>query len=338
MKYTQALQLLRQKRLKPVYLIYGEETYLAERFLKNLLKIVNPENTADNLQYFDGNSDIKAILQALDSSPFFSDKNIVIAKDLKIFQDKLNAKDKADEALFIKYIQNIPEYSILILQYHHNKLDKRRKLFKTIENIGISVECIPLAYWNVNDWLNSRLRELNLHFNKEAYAYFLEAIKSMDKISLGFLDQELIKLTLYTDKTSINRAILEEVLSSIPEISAFRLWDALCEKNITLALELYYIQQQAGIHPLRLLALLVRQIRQLWQVKVYLQQKQNARQIATTLKLHPFIAEKIIKQAQQFSLKHIEQTLQDLADADYKIKTGSNEPALIENLLIKFAS
>lgn len=338
MKYTQALQQLRQQRLKPIYLIYGEETYLAERFLKNLLNIINPNHSTDNIQYFDGNSDIKAILQALDSSPFFSDKNIIIAKDLKIFQDKLNTSDKASETQFINYIKNMPEYSILILQYNNNKLDKRRKLFKTIETVGISVECIPLAYWNINDWLNSRLRELNLRFDNEAYAYFLEAVKSMDKISLGFLDQELIKLTLYTDKTSINRAILEDVLSSIPEISAFHLWDALCDKNIELALKLYYIQQQSGVHPLRLLALLVRQIRQLWQVKVYLQQKQSSRQIATTLKLHPFIAEKIIKQAQKFSLTHIEQTLQALADADYKLKTGSNEPALIENIFIQFAS
>ena len=28
----------------------------------------------------------------------------------------------------------------------------------------------------------------------------------------------------------------------------------------------------------------------------------------------------------------------DIADADYKLKTGSNEPALIENLLIKILS
>lgn len=28
--------------------------------------------------------------------------------------------------------------------------------------------------------------------------------------------------------------------------------------------------------------------------------------------------------------------ISDLAEADYKLKTGSNEPALIENILIKF--
>mgnify|MGYP002237797658 CR=1 FL=1 len=81
---------------------------------------------------------------------------------------------------------------------------------KLLKKFGTIVECETIAYWNINDWLNSRLRELNLRFDREAYAYFLEAIKSMEKISLGFLDQELQKLTLYPQKTLINRQFLED--------------------------------------------------------------------------------------------------------------------------------
>lgn len=253
-----------------------------------------------------------------------------------IFQDKLSAKDKEDEQLFLDYIANMPDYSILILQYNLGKIDKRRKLIKTIEKFGTIVECEAIAYWNINDWLNSHLRELNLRFDREAYAYFLEAIKSMEKISLGFLDQELQKLTLYPQKTLINRQFLEDNFSSIPEISTFRLWEALGNKDIATALELFTIQQQAGIHPLRLLKFLARQIDQLWHVKIYLSEGQSTKQIASILKLHPFITEKIIKQTQNFSLDKIQQMIIDIADADYKLKTGSNEPALIENLLIKF--
>lgn len=336
MKYNEAMRQLQQKKLSPVYLIYGEETYLAEKFLKALLKLINPQNDAEAVQYFDTASDIKAILQSLDSSPFFSERNIIIASDLKIFQDKLSDKDKRDEQQFTDYLAAMPEYSILILQYHKNKIDKRRKLFKTIDKYGVIVECETLNYWNINDWLNSRLRELNLRFDREAYAYFIEAVKSMDKISLGFLDQELVKLTLYTNEKFINRQTLEQVFSSIPEISAFRLWDSLCDRNISLALELYLIQKSAGVHPLRLLAFLVRQVRQMWQVKTYLNEGQNVKQIASALKLHPFITEKIVKQTNSFSLAKIEQTLQNLASADYKLKTGSDEPALMENILIEF--
>lgn len=338
MKYTDALKYLQKTKLKSIYLITGEELYLAEKYLKNLLTLLNPTNDTEAVQYFDSNTDIKTIIEALDSSPFFSERNIIIVKDLKILQDKLSAKDKTDEQILLDYLSHLPDYSVLILQYTAGKVDKRRKLVKTIDKLGLCIECEVLAHWHIGEWLNTRLHELNLHLDKEAYAYFLESIKSMDKISLGFLDQELQKLTLCAKAQTINRQFLETNFASIPEISTFRLWDALGEKNLTLALELSISQQQAGVHPLRLLKFLHRQIDQLWHVKIYLQEGQSVKQIATTLKLHPFITEKIIKQAKNFNLTIIEQTLIELADIDYKLKTGSNEPALLEHLLIKFCS
>lgn len=114
MKYNDAIKQLQAKQLKSVYLITGEELYLAENYLKKLLTLLNPQNDEEAVQYFDSTADTKAILQALDSSPFFSEHNIIIAKDLKIFQDKLSAKDKEDEQLFLDYIANMPDYSILI--------------------------------------------------------------------------------------------------------------------------------------------------------------------------------------------------------------------------------
>lgn len=69
--------------------------------------MLNPQHDETAIQYFDSSSDIKAILQALDSSPFFNEHNIIIAKDLKIFQDKLSSKVKEDEHIFLNYITNM---------------------------------------------------------------------------------------------------------------------------------------------------------------------------------------------------------------------------------------
>lgn len=102
----------------------------------------------------------------------------------------------------------------------------------------------------------------------------------------------ITKTHTLSTKTLINRQFLEDNFSSIPEISTFRLWEALGNKDIATALELFTIQQQAGIHPLRLLKFLARQIDQLWHVKIYLSEGQSTKQIASILKLHPFITEK----------------------------------------------
>lgn len=96
----------------------------------------------------------------------------------------------------------------MILQYNLGKIDKRRKLIKTIEKFGTIVECEAIAYWNINDWLNSRLRELNLRFDQKLMLIF-RSYKIHGKNLPWLLDQELQKLTLYPQKTLINRQFLE---------------------------------------------------------------------------------------------------------------------------------
>ena len=53
MKYNDAIKQLQAKQLKSVYLITGEELYLAENYLKKLLTLLNPQNDEEAVQYFD---------------------------------------------------------------------------------------------------------------------------------------------------------------------------------------------------------------------------------------------------------------------------------------------
>lgn len=331
MNYSEAMQQLRRRELKPIYLLTGTETYLIEQFLKTLFDTLGLKR--DDVQNFDGKSSIKSILHAADSTPFFSERNVIFVKGTRLFSDKNSDKDKKDSQILADYISSIPDFSLLIFTAA-DKIDKRRKAFKQISKYGTVVECAPIPVWQIDTWLNQRLRQMNLRLDREAYAYLSEAIKAMEQISLGFINQELTKLTLYTDKKIIDRAALEQILSSIPEISSFRLWDALCEGNIAAAINLYAIQQSSGISPLRLLALLSGQMRRLWQVRLHLDEGANLRQLAAELKVPPFIAEKISSQARRFALPKIHAVMHLIAEADYKLKTGSDEPALIENIFI----
>lgn len=335
MNYSEAMQQLRRRDLKPIYLMTGTETYLIEQFLRALFDTLGLNR--DDVQNFDGKSSIKSILHAADSTPFFSERNVIFVKNTRLFSDKNSDRDKKDSQILADYISSIPDFSLLIFTTA-DKVDKRRKVFKQLSKYGAAVECDPIPVWQIDAWLNRRLRQMNLRLDREAYAYLSEAVKAMEQISLGFIDQELTKLTLYTDKKIIDRAALEQVLSSIPEISSFRLWDALCEGNIAAAINLYTIQQSSGVSPLRLLALLSSQMRRLWLVRLHLDEGANPRRLAALLKVAPFIAEKIASQARRFTLPKIHEVIRLIAEADYKLKTGSDEPAIMENIFITICS
>ena len=50
MKYNDAIKQLQAKQLKSVYLITGEELYLAENYLKKLLTLLNPQNDKEAVE------------------------------------------------------------------------------------------------------------------------------------------------------------------------------------------------------------------------------------------------------------------------------------------------
>lgn len=327
--------------LKSVYLIAGEETYLTEKVEKALLAKLLPGGAADGLQKFSGDIDLDELINLIDSAPFFTDRNVILVRGSNLFKEKKasaagtqKAKPDKREARFLATISDMPPYSVLILETHE-KADKRRKLYKAIDKYGAAVETEALHAWNISDWLQSKLFELGKQLDREAHAYLLEAIGAMQQISLGFLDQELSKLELYTDKKLITKEDLLQVLSGMPEVSIFAMLDAVSDKNIGKALHLLTEQLSAGVYPLNIAALLTRHVRQLWQAKTLEAKGYKGRQLAAPLGLVPFIAEKVGQKSRGFSEAALKRAMLDLAETDYKLKSGQAEPALLERIIIE---
>ena len=56
--------------------------------------------------------------------------------------------------------------------------------------------------------------------------------------------------------------------------------------------------------------------------------------IVAALKLHPFVADKVLLQARNFTLEHLERIYRRLLDADVAMKTGRAEETVVLDLLV----
>ena len=66
------------------------------------------------------------------------------------------------------------------------------------------------------------------------------------------------------------------------------------------------------------------------------EQGASSREIASVLKLHPFVADKILKQAHRFSPGVLERTMDELAQIDVRMKsTGVSGALLLEGLVFR---
>lgn len=124
----------------------------------------------------------------------------------------------------------MPPYSYIIFIAPY-KADKRRKLYKTVAKYGLVLESEALRAWNINDWLQDKLRSLHKDMDREAYAYFAGAVSMMQQVSLSYLDQEFDKLALFSKDRRITKAELVEVFSGLPEVSIFALLDAISARD-----------------------------------------------------------------------------------------------------------
>ena len=344
MTYTEFMASLAKGAPPHVFLLAGEESYYIRRAEEAILRRLLPdsEDRADALIRYEEMPPIEALMESLETAPFFTDKIVVLVRDAVIFRASKKKEDAADTPApkdtsadrLIALLADPPPTTYVIFTLAA-KPDKRRKLYQTVEKYGRVMESEPLRPWNVENWLNGRLREMGRSMQREARAFFLNVVGMMPTISLEFLDRQLEKLLLYTDSAQFTEADLRAAFSEMPEVSVFALMDAVSARDVRRSLDLLARCRADGVHFTVLLALLVRHVRQLWQAKRLLMNGTPPKGLGKVMGLHPFIAEKLGGHAKAFSEATLEHAVLALADADYLLKTGQAGDELLEDALIR---
>ena len=344
MNYAAFMASLVGGELPHVFLLAGEESYYVRRAEDAILRrlLPNEEERADALIRYEEMPPIDALMESLETAPFFTDKIVVLVHDAAIFraakkkdgdEDAPSSKDTAADALIARLADLLPTtYVIFTLG---TKPDKRRKLYQAVEKHGRVLESEPVRPWTVENWLNGRLREMGRSMHPKARTFFLNVVGIMPTISLEFLDRQLEKLTLYTDNAQFTEEDLRAAFSEMPEVSVFALMDAVSARDVRQALDLLARCRADGIHFTVLLALLVRHVRQLWQAKRLLTRGTPPKGLGKLMGLHPFIAEKLGNHARGFSEATLSDAVLALADADYLLKTGQAGDELLEDIVIR---
>lgn len=352
MKFNEFMGKTRSGELPHVFLLAGEEHYYLEKARERILGRLFPEGgQQDGLEKLKGEVSPVTLAGMLEEVPFFTPRHIVIVEDSTLLRPakkgadaEAEDKDKApagrkrggkDEPLaqLIATLQNMPDYSYCIF-ISHARVDKRKKLYKAIDKAGLVLEADPIRAWNINEWLQGKLQSLNKDMDRDAEAYFSAAVSMMQTIDLGYLDQQLDMVAMYSRDRRISRAELVSVFAGLPEVSVFALLDAVSQRNVRRALALLRRQLADGTYFTVILVLLTRHVRQLWQAQVLQAKGIRGKALAKPLELNPYIAERVGRAAAGFSAQALKNGLLELIDADYTLKTGQAGNEVLEHAII----
>lgn len=314
---------LKTGQFKQIYLLYGQEDYLKKQYKERFIKAMVPEGDTMNYSCYEGKkTDVKEIIDLAETLPFFSERRLIVFEDTGFF--KTGGNDLAD------YISGgIPQTTYFI--FVENEVDKRSRMYKAVKAKGHIVELGAQDENTLRKWVSGLVRKEKKEMSQPDIAYFLNKVGTdMENIT-----KELEKLFCYClDREVVTRKDVDAVCVTQITNHIFDMVNAVAAKDQRKALDLYYDLLALKESPMRILALMSKEYRDLFHVKELSRQGYGRKDIASKAGLHPFVAGKYMDLAKKFQPGELRKVMEESADLEQRVKTGFMSDSLSVELFI----
>ncbi len=320
------------RKILPVYLLVGEESYLRRKFVSLLQERLEIDEGSLNFNRYRGReATADAVLSACNMMTFDRRKRLVVAVDPPVLTGN---GEPVEEDQWISYLRDPSDISCLCVMV--GAIDKRRRFYRTVRDGEVAriVPCDRPRGTKLQGWVRGRLSSCGKRIAPAA----LRMLQEQD-VSLDHLDMELHKLVTYTgERQEISADDVAAVTSVAREQDIFALVDAVGVKDPRRAVDHLQSMLSAGADPLMLLAMIARQVRLIWHVKYELSQGSSYGQAASALGQPPFVVKKCAEQGRNFSPDQLERALELVLNADLGIKRGKWRPEVAVQRLVTVLS
>lgn len=218
----------KQKKIKPVYWLQGEEEYYIDMLINYAEHNLLTEAEAEfNLTVFYGkDADWAAVVNACKRYPMFSEKQVVILKEAQHMKDI----DKLDS-----YVAAPLASTVFVVAYKGKNLDKRTKLSKTITSTAEIFNAEKLKEYKIQEWIGELVKSKGYSIQPKCIAMLEEHIGN----DLSRIANEIDKLSLnLAGKKVIEEDDIEKYIGISKEYNVFELQDAITRKDLYKALKI----------------------------------------------------------------------------------------------------
>jgi len=253
----------------------------------------------------------ETIVSACNSFSLFGEGPFVVLKDL----DAWNA---AQKAVIVDYLGDPAPGSDLILL--GRKLGARERLFKAVQDSGEVHTFEQPTGKTLLRWLVGHAKKLGLELPEDV-AEDLANRCSGDKMRLL---QEAEKLALYVGEGTATREDVAALCPPDVQSNIFAFVDSLAAGERERALRSLEDLIGTGEPPLRLMFMIRRQFQLVARASALTGRGATQKEIASTLKVPPFVARKLDEQGRKLDAGDLERALVLIQDLESGLKGGSD--------------
>jgi len=220
--YDQILNEIHQKQLAPVYFLTGDEPYFIDMISDTIENeaLDEADRAFNQIVVYGRDVDVETIANHARSFPMMGERMVVIVKEA---QDVKNLEE------FEKYLETIPDTTMLVFVYKYKKFDKRKTLAKKIDKMGVWFESKKLYDSNIPGWIQSYLKGEGYSITPKATQMLADFLGT----DLHKIANELKKLTIALPKNkSIDDADVERNIGISKDYNVFELQNAIGSRDV----------------------------------------------------------------------------------------------------------
>lgn len=326
MDANQLISDIKGKKLLPVYLLHGEESYsidlVSDYIEENVLE--EAQKGFDQTVLYGKDTDFSTIVNASKRYPMMSDHQVIIVKEAQ------NLKWKDDE-LLLAYLSNPMKSTVLVLAHKHSKFDKRRKIYKVAEKAGVVLESAKLYDDKIAPWITTYTKDRGWRIHPQAAAMMAEYLGN----DLSKVVNELEKLMLNVPKDrEISALDIEQNIGISKDFNVFELNTALAKRDIVKAFQIVdYFAANPRSNPIQvILGAMAGYFTKI--LKYHYLSDKSPQTVARELGVHPFFTKEYDIAARSYSRRKTFDIIAYLRDCDLKCK-GLNAANVEQGDLLK---
>ena len=305
--------------LDPVYVLVGTERLLVERAVDAVRKAVDEMGAPGfNVEVFDGKGlEASVAISAARTLPMMADKRLVLIR-------RFDAMTPTEQNNLAEYLKDPSDTACVVMTAE--KIDGRSKLGKAAKKAGCLIDAKPLKGRELREFIRAEATARDHNIAPQAVETLLDAVGD----DLAAIDDAMERLSLFVGAGQ--RIDADAVMQCVTRIRVESIWslvDAIGLKDRRKGVAAAQSLLDDREPPLRLLAMVARQLRIVARMREGLSEGLRPQEAAKRAGAPPFKAADLTESARRFTADSLGQAFALIAETDRALKGSKRPPEVI---------
>ncbi len=324
------------KKFAPVYLVFGDDSYLKNYYKDTLAKKASDGDPFFNLQKFEGDCDLQEVFDAVNQFPMMADRKAVVLNDFDFEHCA-----KSDFERLLELISNANDTCALIICFDTVDFDakrgaKEKKLLAAVEKVnGTCAEINHRSITALVKMLSDAAKKRGCNFGEIAARYLIEVSGN----DLSTLQNELNKLCAYVGSGEITKETVEQIAVKSIDASVYEYVKQILLGDVSRALTMLDDMFFMRVEPIAILSVAASSYVDIYRAYTANLKGANKQDIADDFKYpknKQFLIDRATQNLKKFNSTKLRLSLAAIADADKALKSfGADPRTILEQLTVK---